>query len=85
MLYTLPGIARDLGVSYHTLRRWVVTGRIQGVTPPVRGRWSYLTEDDVSVIAGYVNARVVTTRVGPKTAEKPLQVDEGRQHQKGEL
>jgi predicted site-specific integrase-resolvase len=33
MLYTPPKIAQDLGVPYHTLRRWVVTGRISGVTP----------------------------------------------------
>jgi predicted site-specific integrase-resolvase len=68
MLYTLPKIAQDLGVAYHTLRRWVVTGRIPGVTPPVKGRWSYLTEDDVNIISGYVNARTVTARVGPRTS-----------------
>lgn len=34
MLRTLPKLASDLGVAYHTLRRWIVTGRIQGVTPP---------------------------------------------------
>jgi predicted site-specific integrase-resolvase len=68
MLYTLPKIAQDLGVAYHTLRRWVVTGRIQGVTPPVKGRWSYLTESDVNIISGYVNARTVTGRVVPKTS-----------------
>ncbi len=71
MLYTLPRIAQDLGVAYHTLRRWVVTGRIQGVTPPVKKRWSYLTEADVNVIADYVNARTVASRVGPKSRPTP--------------
>lgn len=83
MLYTLPRLATDLEVDYHTLRRWVVTGRIQGVTPPVKGRWSYLTESDVNIISGYVNARTVTARVSPKTSERPLVVDDGHQHQKG--
>lgn len=65
MLYTLPKLAMALGIDYHTLRRWVVTGRIQGVTPPVKGRWSYLTEEDVNKIASYVNCRVVTSKIGP--------------------
>src|SRR5438876_648808 len=71
MLYTLPRIAQDLGVAYHTLRRWVVTGRIQGVTPPVKGRWSYLTESDVNIISGYVNARLVSSRVARKSTSTP--------------
>jgi hypothetical protein len=27
MLYTLPKLAAELGVDYHTLRQWIVTGR----------------------------------------------------------
>lgn len=68
MLYTLPGIAQDLGITYHTLRRWVKTGRIQGLTPTVKGQWSYLTEDDVNKIVAYVTARIIPARVGPKSA-----------------
>jgi predicted site-specific integrase-resolvase len=67
MLRTLPKLASDLGVDYHTLRRWIVTGRIQGVTPPVKGKWSYLTHGDVSVITEYVNARLVVAAGGPKS------------------
>ena len=67
MLYTLPRLAADLGVDYHTLRRWIVTGRIQGLTPPVKGKWSYLTHDDVSVVTEYVKARLVAAPVEPKS------------------
>jgi predicted site-specific integrase-resolvase len=67
MLYTLPKLAAELGVDYHTLRRWIVTGRIQSVTPPVKGKWSYLTHDDVNAVAKYVKARLVSTPVGSKS------------------
>ena len=56
MLYTLPKLANDMGFSYQTLRRWITTGRIRGVTTPAKGRWSYLTQAEANAIAEFVTA-----------------------------
>ena len=56
-MLTIRTVADELGISYHTLRRLLMLGRIPGVSRPVPGRWHLLTRDEVSVITQYVRSR----------------------------